>query len=906
MARRPKEDPGAAVRPPRGAAVAWHTLSAASALARLETSADGLTGAEARRRLERSGPNELVQLRATSAWATLRAQLANVLVVLLLAATAVSASLGHTVEAVAIAAIVLLAVALGFVQEHRAERAILALRRMAAPTARALRDGALRTVPARELVPGDVVELCAGDRVPADARLSLAVDLSVDEAALTGESVAVQKRTEPLQDARLPLGDRTAMVYAGTLVTRGRARAAVVATGMETEFGQISGLVQTVEASRTPLQEELDRLGRSLGIAALVVVAAIVLLGLARGMPLLDMLLFGVALAVAVVPEALPAVVTVSLAIGVRRMLRRNALVRRLPVVETLGSTSVICSDKTGTLTRGEMTVRRLVVADAVYEVTGTGYAPTGELRRDDRRIDPPALVLELLQTAALVCDARVLREGERWRVEGDPTEGAIVTAALKAGLDPAALAERRPRVGELPFTSERKRMTTLHETPEGTLACSKGAAEEIAATCSRELGPEGERDLDTAGRERIQAAVRRLAGEGLRVLAVARKHGTGLEHAERAMTFLGLLAMMDPPRPEARRAIEACRRAGITAVMMTGDHPLTARAVAAELGLLDGGKVLSASDLEGLSDEDLAREAPSIRVVARVSPADKLRVVRAWQARGEVVAVTGDGINDAPALKQADVGVAMGITGTDVSKEAAAMTLLDDDFASIVAAVEEGRTVFGNIRKYLTYLLSSNTGEILLMAAATLAGLPLPLSAVQLLYVNLATDGLPALALAVDPAEPDLMRRPPRAPRGGVFTRRLVVLLLAGGIWSGAVNAALFAGLLRAGRPLSEAMATTFVSLVLIQFLKAYCYRSDRRSVAREPFANRWLNAAVAWELVLLALLVYVPALHEPFGTFALAWTDWALAGTLALTVVPVLELAKWMGRRGWLGRHA
>jgi len=881
----------------------WHTVSVDETLTRLASRLTGLGGAEAQRRLEVHGPNELQAARHESAWRTFLAQFENVLILILLTATVVSGLLGHMLEAIVITVIVLFAVLLGFVQEYRASRAIEALRRMAAPTAHVLRDGREMVVPAREVVPGDVVVLRAGDRVPADARLIQAVNLAVDEAALTGESAAVDKTSAPLEDAHLPLGDRVNLAYAGTMVVHGRGQAVVVSTGMSTEFGRIAELVETVEAGRTPLQDNLDRLGATLGKAALVVVAIVVLIGLGRGLPVIEMLLFGIALAVAVVPEALPAVVTISLAIGVRRMVRRNALVRRLPIVETLGSTSVICSDKTGTLTRNEMTVRQVYAGDRLFELTGAGYEPTGQLLDNGRAIDPPESVHALLRAAKLASDARLVTQDGRWHVEGDPTEGALVVAAGKVGLQADDLDTQEPRHGEIAFTSERRRMTTLHRTPSGSVAYSKGAADALLPGCTRHLQAAGEAPLGETQRDAIRAVEHRMAADGLRVLAVARKEGATIETAEAGMTFLGLVAMMDPPRPEARAAVETCEAAGIRPVMITGDHPLTATTIAREVGLLGSRRVVSGRDLEGMGDEDLARDVAAIGVYARVSPADKLRVVKAWQARGEVVAMTGDGVNDAPALKKADVGIAMGITGTDVSKEAAGMTLLDDNFATIVAAVEEGRIVFGNIKKYLMYLLSCNVGEIVLLAGAVIAGLPLPLSAVQILYVNLATDGLPALALSVDPPERDLMRRKPRDPRIGVFTRPVVAILLVAGLWSALVNITLFTGLLQAGRPVQEVMAMTFVALVLIQFFNAYNCRSDRLTVFHRPFANRWLNAAVAWELVLLGVIVYVPFFQRAFGTFPLSATDWLLAGALAFTIVPVVEAVKWMARRGWFG---
>ncbi|MEK7757737.1 MAG: cation-translocating P-type ATPase, partial [Planctomycetota bacterium] len=753
----------------------------------------------------------------------------------------------------------------------------------------------------------------------ADVRLIEAVNLQIEEAALTGESVPVEKQTAPLSNHELALGDRKNMGYAGTAATYGRGRAMVASTGMNTEFGKIAQMLQTVETGKTPLQENLDKVGHMLARAAFVIVAIIVALGLFRGQPFIEMLIFGIALAVAVVPEALPAVVTISLALGVQRMVKRNALMRRLPAVETLGSTSVICSDKTGTLTKDEMTGRKIFVAGQVLEVSGTGYEPHGQFSRNGSTAEPSTALKLLLRGAALASDAHIVRSEAdgRWHVKGDPTEGALVVAAAKAGLHKADLDTQFPRVNEIPFTSETKRMTTLHQIPNpkdqipnpkskipNQVAYSKGAPEIILDSCARQLTAEGETALDVASRESILETARQMASEALRVLAVASKSGAAIENAEHEMTFLGLVGMIDPPRPEAKPAIQTCEQAGIKAVMITGDHPLTAQAVARELGLLKAGRVVTGAELEAMSEAEFEREVENIEVYARVSPAHKLRVVTALQKNGHIVAMTGDGVNDAPALKKADIGIAMGITGTDVTKEAAAMTLTDDNFASIVAAVEEGRGIFGNIKKYLMYLLSSNIGEIGLMAGATLLGLPLPLSAVQILYVNLATDGLPALALAVDPPEGDLMRRKPRNPRTGIFTRPVITLMVVGGFWSAAVNLGLFAWARNSGRSIEEAMTMTFVSLVLIQFFKAYNFRSDRLSVLVRPFANKWLNLAIVWELVLLALIVYAPVLHDPFGTFSLPLVDWVIVILLSFTISPVLELAKWMERRGWFGR--
>jgi Ca2+-transporting ATPase len=894
--------PGDAPEPPPAS---WHTLSSAETLSRLQTTPTGLTAADAARRLAAQGFNEQQTVRCISPWTIFFAQLKNTMILILLVATAASAVLGHGLEAVAIAVIVLFAVVLGFLQEFRAERALEALRRMAAPLATVVRDGEEFQIPARELVTGDVVMLQAGDHVAADLRLLETINLQTEEAALTGESQAVAKQTGPLGSSELPVGDRSNLAFAGTSVSYGRGRGVVIATGMTTELGRIAGLLATVVSRPTPLQENLDRVGLLLTRAALAVVAVIVVLGWWRDQPLIDMLIFGIALAVAVVPEALPAVVTISLAIGVQRMARRHALMRRLPAVETLGSTSIICSDKTGTLTCDQMTVRAVYTGGVELTVDGAGYEPSGTFRRDGVAFEPNELLRRLLRAAVLASDARLARDAEqdRWRVKGDPTEGALVVAAAKAGLLKPELDGHFARIAEIPFTAENKRMTTVHAGPEGTFACGKGAPEVILAACTRLMTAGGDVPLDPAEREALLERAQGMAGQALRVLAVAERLDAAVGNAEAELTFLGLVGLSDPPRPEAQAAIARCRAAGIRPVMITGDHPLTAQAIARELGLLTVGRVVNGVELEAMSDHELAQAVGTIEVYARVSPAHKLRVVNALQQRGEIVAMTGDGINDAPALKQADIGIAMGITGTDVSREAAAMTLTDDNFASIVAAVEEGRAIFGNIKKYLMYLLSSNIGEVGLMAGAAMAGLPLPLTAVQILYVNLATDGLPALALAVDPPEPDLMRRPPRNPRHGIFTRPVLALMVTGGLWSTAVNLGLFVWALDSGRSVQEAMTMTFVSLVLIQFCKAYNFRSDHRSLLDRPFANRWLNLAIFWEVALLLLIVYLPALQPPFATFTLTAADWIIVVILAGTVTPILELVKWLVRRGCFG---
>lgn len=884
----------------------WHTLTARQTLEALHTSEKtGLTEAEAQHRLREQGPNELTRGKGISPWKILWEQCKNVLVIILVIAIVLSAMLGHDVEAITIGIIVVFAVLLGFVQEYRAERAIEALRKMAAPLATVLRGGEEKDIPTKDIVPGDLIFLVAGDRVPADGRVVRSVNLHADEAALTGESIPVAKADAALGKVELPVGDRHNMLFAGTAVTYGRGMMVVTDTGMQTEFGRIAQMLQTVEEEDTPLQRNLDEVGKRLAQWAGAIVVLIAGAGILRGQPILDMIIFGVALAVAVVPEALPAVVTISLAIGVQRMARRHALVRRLPAVETLGSTSVICTDKTGTLTRDEMTVRRIWIHDRMFDVTGSGYEPRGEFREGGTRVDPPETLRELLRAAVLASDSRLAQEeGGTWEIKGDPTEGALVVAAVKAGILKDREDETTPRTAEIPFTSESKRMVTLHAGPQGSIAFAKGAPEVIIESCASIRTARGTVAFPLEEKAKVLDHARAMADDALRLLAVAVKETGNIDDTAHGMVFLGIVGMIDPPRPEAQAAVHRCEQAGIRVTMITGDHPVTARAVAKELGILRGNRVLSGDELDNMDDNELQSVIEKIDVFARVSPAHKLRVVTALQKHGRIVAMTGDGVNDAPALKKADVGIAMGITGTDVSREASEMTLTDDNFASIVAAVEEGRAIFGNIKKYLMYLLSSNIGELFLMVGASLLGTGLPLGAVQILYVNLATDGLPALALAVDPPEHDLMRRPPRDPKGRIFSRSVIILMVLGGLWSAVVNLSLFLWAGASGRPASEAMTMTFLALVLIQFFKAYNFRSDHLSVFHRPFQNRWLNLAILWEIVLLLLIVYWPVLQRPFGTFAVTGRDWVIIIVLAASVIPVLESGKWLIRHGFIGR--
>ncbi len=874
----------------------WHTLGPEEALQALESGPQGLSPEEARSRLLKFGPNLLREEKRASPFMLFLEQFKNFLIIILLVAVVISAFLGETWDAVLIFVIVLFAAGLGFVQEYRAERALEALKRMAAPTASVLRQGEEKEIPASELVPGDIVVLRTGDRVAADLRLVEVVNLLTDEASLTGESLPVEKGVGSLAEADLPVADRKNMAYMGTAAVYGRGMGAVVATGMSTEFGRIAGMLQQVEESPTPLQVNLDRMGRVIGIGALALAALIFGLALLqREGGFLEMFIWAVSLAVAAVPEALPAVVTISLALGVQRLVKRHALIRRLPAVETLGSVSVICSDKTGTLTQDQMTVRKIHTDGQMIEVTGAGYEPRGEFFSQGPL---PESLHRLLLAGVLCNDSRLCNVDGSWQVRGDPTEGALVVAAAKAGIGEEVWCQY-PRVGEVPFSSERKRMTTIHLTGQGKRAFSKGAPEVILESCSQILKGGEAAPLGPQARQEVLARAHEMAADALRVLGLAyRDLPEESSEAEKDMVFLGLVGMIDPPRPEVKEAIGKCLDAGIRPVMITGDHAITARAIAQELGILKGGLVLTGPELERLGEAEFEGMAERVEVYARVSPAHKLRVVDALTKKGHVVAMTGDGVNDAPALKKADIGVAMGITGTDVSKEASDMVLTDDNFASIVAAVEEGRGIFGNIKKYLMFLLSCNLGEIILMLLAVSMGLPLPLIAVQLLYVNLATDGLPALALAVDPPDPHIMRRPPRPPKQGIFTGPVLRFLGGVGAWTGLVTLGVFVWALQTGRPLVEAQGLAFLTLIFVEYFNAFNCRSETLSLFRiSIFSNRWLWWAILSNIAITIPVIYLPALQGPFRIFPLRLGDWGCVLLASSSVFWVVEFLKFVG---------
>jgi Ca2+-transporting ATPase len=895
----------------------------------------GLSASEAHRRLLQFGANELATEPPIPGWRRFLAQFQDVLVLLLLIATAISAILwlyerdsALPYEAIAISAVVLLNAVMGFIQESRAESAVAALRQMSAAHAHVIRDGESRTVLATELVPGDVIDVEEGDAIPADARVIRSTALQTAEAALTGESLPVSKDTEAI-GGEVGLGDRHNMIYSGTAVTFGRGRAVVIATGMQTEVGRIAGMLTAVPAETTPLQKELDRVGRMLGIVvvviAVVMIVTVLVVEHVRGLSaFLDVLILGIALAVAAVPEGLPAIVTAVLAIGVQRMARRNAIVRHLSAVETLGSASIIASDKTGTLTKNEMTVREIVTASGRLIVSGTGYAPVGDVRQEGGRVATGNLRVELERALAVADRANnaVLQQHDgRWTIQGDPTEGALVVAARKAGLEPTSLEHRFARVGEVPFSSERKIMSTVHtdaETEGRILVFAKGAADVLLTRCTHELAGEERRPLTQERRQQILEANDGLAGRALRTLGVAfRSSSDGTltadevgEQIERDLVFAGLIGMIDPPRDEAKAAVARARNAGIRPIMITGDHPNTAAIIAQELGLVDDRRAVTGMDLQGMTAESLIETVRSVSVYARVNPEHKLQIVQALQHTGAVVAMTGDGVNDAPALKTADIGIAMGITGTDVSKQAADIVLADDNFATIVAAVEEGRSIFSNIRKFLRYLLSSNIGEVMTMFFGVLlapviglepngAVLVLPLLATQLLWINLVTDGAPALALGVDPAEPGLMLRPPRPAHERVITPRMWGgIFVVGGIMAAGtlyiLDASLPGGLIEGAGSLRYAQTMAFTTLTLFQLFNVFNARSDEESALRGLFGNGWLWAAITLSVTLQVLVVYTPFLQRAFSTESLTVSDWLRCTAVASSVLWLRELEK------------
>lgn len=883
----------------------WYQMSLDEALGALETHPKGLSLTEASRRLKLYGPNLLRGEDHKGIFSILGRQFTDVMILILLVAAAIAWWMGDTTDTVMILVIVVLNASLGFSQEYRAEKALAALRRLEQPQVVVRRDGELMQIPARELVPGDIMALEEGQRVSADGRLIEAVRLQVNEAHLTGESVPVSKQTRALHGTEIPLGDQSNMVFMGTTVLAGHAWAVVTETGMNTELGKIAHLLRTVEERKTPLQHRLAYLGKWLAVAAVAMTAVIFIAGLLRGEPLETMLLTAISLAVAVIPEGLPAVVAIVLALGAQRMVRRNALIRKLPAVETLGSVTVICSDKTGTLTQNVMSVQVIYFARRLVELTGEGYIPEGTFYEKGKLINPhkePALH-RLLRAAALCTNASLKNQEGEWMILGDPTEGAILVAAAKAGLWKDRLEEEYPRVGEIPFDSTRKLMTTIHQGPSGDVwAFTKGGLEEVLKRATAMAGEETVWPMTRHLHDEITRVNKELAGDGVRVLACAMRSlessvlPENLEEIEQGMIFLGLFGMIDPPRPEAKKAVARCKEAGIRPIMITGDHRITAEAIATNLGIKgEGDEVLTGLDLDSIGPQQLVHLIPKVSVYARVSPEHKVKIVQALKQRNEIVAMTGDGVNDAPSLRAADIGVAMGKCGTDVAREASDMVLLDDNFASIVAAVEEGRTIYDNIRKFTRYMLSTNGGEILTMFLAILFALPLPLLPVQILWINLVTDGLPALALGVEPPERDIMKRPPRHPEESIFARGLGLHIVWVGLLMGLGTIAVF-GWAQQELDLIHAQTMSFFTLTMYQVFHVLGIRSERDYLwTIGLFSNSKLVGAVVLTVVLQLAITYVPSLQIFFHTAALTQGQLFLCLAVSSTVYFAVEAEKW-----------
>lgn len=862
----------------------------------------GLNEKEAQNRLRKNGYNELQEGEKQSALLLFFSQFKDFMVLVLLAATLISGLLGEYVDAIAIIAIVIVNGFLGFFQERKAEKSLEALKEMAAPQVQALRDGSWRKIPSKELVVGDVIRFAAGDRIGADVRIVYASSLEIEESALTGESVPVIKYAAPNYHGAESIGDEENMAFMGTMVTRGNGEGIVVSTGMDTAMGKIADLLQSAKPLITPLQHRLEQLGKILITTALLLTLLVVVIGVFQGNDLYTMVLAGVSLAVAAIPEGLPAIVTVALSLGVQRMIKKNAIVRKLPAVETLGCASVICSDKTGTMTQNKMTVTHVWNGGTLWNITGSGMDRTGRFYKDESEVDPnQQKALKQILTFGLLCNHAEINEKEgQIVVDGDPTEGALAIAALKAGLTKEQLLEKFTIMKEFPFDSSRKMMSVIVKDENGRqFVITKGAPDVLIAKTEAVLW--GEKNLYMNGelRSKIQSSIDSLAEKALRTIAIAYKpipSNTIILHeheAESNLTFIGLQGMIDPPRPEVKEAVKECREAGIKTIMITGDHAITAKAIATQLGIFRGKeKVLEGKDLSDMDVKELEDVVDHVAVFARVSPEHKLKIVKALQNKGHIVAMTGDGVNDAPAIKSADIGIAMGITGTDVAKEASSLVLMDDNFATIKSAIKEGRNIYENIRKFIRYLLASNVGEILVMFFAMILALPLPLVPIQILWVNLVTDGLPAMALGLDQPEENVMKRNPRHPKEGVFARGLGWKIISRGFLIGAATLLAFIIVYKQHPDqLIYAQTVAFATLVLAQLIHVFDCRSERSIFSRNPFGNKYLVWSVLSSLILMIIVIYYPPLQTVFHTVPIALRDWLLV--IGMASIPTFLLA-------------
>lgn len=916
----------------------WHRLGAEELTRKFSVDPQkGLSEEDAVERRKEDGLNELSEGKTVSPFTLLLNQFKDFMVLVLMGATLVSGLLGEYLDAVTIIVIIVLNAVLGFVQEFRAERSLRALKQLSAPSAKVLRQGKSETIPAKMLLPGDIVMLESGDRIPADVRWLECSALYAEESALTGESLPVAKHSDPIHAEEVPLGDQKNIGFMGTMVTRGTGKAIVIRTGMNTEMGKIADLIQNTDSQETPLQHRLEQLGKILIYVSLGLTIVVVLAGILHGQPAAAMFLAGVSLAVAAIPEGLPAIVTIALALGVQRMIKRKAIVRKLPSVETLGCASVICSDKTGTLTQNKMTVTRLWTGGRSLDVTGEGYAPVGQVLDKGRPVDlkHDQSLRRLLQVAALCSNAEIhetapaeinnkrkvkgkahesdedKRNNAVWALKGDPTEGALVALSGKMGLTAQSLAVSYTREKEFPFDSERKLMSVIVNQPGGRMICTKGAPDVLLGRCTYMLWDGGVVPCTPTLRQKVLDANENMASGALRVLGMAYRDmrpneiASNEKEAESQLIFIGLAGMIDPPRREVRDAISITRKAGIKTVMITGDHGTTAEAIAHQLGILQrGGTVLTGNQISRMSEDDLDKVSDNVFVYARVSPEHKLRIVKSLQRHGHVVAMTGDGVNDAPAVKAADIGISMGITGTDVTKEASSLILGDDNFSTIVAAIEEGRNIYENIRKFIRYLLASNVGEILTMFFAMMLGLPLPLVPIQILWVNLVTDGLPAMALGVDQPEKDLMEHKPRGAKENIFARRLGWKIISRGMLIGLCTLIAFWLTLRIApenpAQLLRAQSVAFATLVMAQLFHVFDCRSSRSVFHRNPFQNKYLVLAVLSSIILMLVVMYLPVLQPVFKTVSLTFREWCLV--LVTAGIPTFLMGAgsvWSGKR-------
>ena len=890
----------------------FYNITAEESAAALNSNIDtGLTLDEVKKHLAEFGPNQLQEKKKISGLEIFLEQFKDLIIWILIAAAIVSGFLQEWIDAAAIVAIVIVNAILGFVQEYRAEKSLAALKKLSSPNSKVIRNNQHDVIPSVELVPGDLIELEAGDNVPADSRVVWHTsNFSVQEASLTGESSPVAKTNHTLKEKEVPLADRANMLYMGTSVVSGKARALVANTGMATELGKIATMVQQIERESTPLQKKLEEFGKWIVYLCFVLVGLVFVLGILRGGKIIDMFLTAVSLAVAAIPEGLPAVVTIALALGVQRMVKRHALIRKLPSVETLGCATVICSDKTGTLTKNEMTVQTVFAGGDLFEVSGIGYAPEGVFKLNKKEINLLEYKnLNKLLSAGVLCNAAALVKGETgYKIIGDPTEGSILTAAAKAGILKEVKEKEFKFVDEIPFDSERKKMTIIRRDANGKLfAFVKGAPDILLRSCTEIEENTAVRLLSDEDRKKIVEVNNHLSDSAMRVLAVAYRtlsenEKFEAEIIENKLIFVGLVAMIDPPREEVKYAMQECKTAGIKTVMITGDHKNTAVAIAKELGFFKEGSIaLTGEELDKLSEDEFRGKIKNIPVYARVSPENKLRIVRAWRAMGEVVAMTGDGVNDAPAVKEADIGVAMGITGTDVTKEVSDMVVTDDNFASIVAAVEEGRGIYDNIKKFIHYLLSCNAGEILVMFVSSLAGLPIPLLPIHILWVNLVTDGLPALALGVDTTDPNIMKRQPRAANEAVVTKQRAIAMLLQGAFIALCSLSAFCLVLFIEKEgIIRARTAAFIVLSCAQLFHSFNCRNEKESIFKIGFfTNKKLILAVVISFLLQMVVVYVPFLQKIFKTENLGMFDWVLVITVSSFPLWAMEIVKIFKRR-------